>query len=46
MPTRPRGYHPAKDHPEIDRDPVGENLQDPRKRNVGDGFKTRDDENG
>ena len=40
--TRPRGYLPAKDDPEIDRDAVGENLQDPRKRKVSDALKTRD----
>jgi hypothetical protein len=40
--TRPRGYLPAKDDPDHDRDAVGENLQDPRKRNVSDGFKTKD----
>ena len=40
--TRPRGYLPAKDDPEHDRDAVGENLQDPRKRNVSDAFKTKD----
>jgi hypothetical protein len=44
--TRPRGYLPAKDNPNVDRDAVGENLQDPRKRNVADGFKTKDDEDG
>ncbi|MBX9458679.1 MAG: hypothetical protein KL863_23000 [Rhizobium sp.] len=38
--TRPRGYLPAKDDPEEDRDAVGENLRDPRKRNLGDGLKT------
>ena len=42
--TRPRGYLPAKDDPDVDRDAVGENLQDPRKRNVYDGMKTRDDQ--
>lgn len=41
--TRPRGYLPAKDNPEIDRDAVGENLQDPRKRSVSDGMKTKED---
>jgi hypothetical protein len=39
----PRGYMPAKDNPDVDRDAVGENLQDPRKRNVSDGMKTKDD---
>jgi hypothetical protein len=41
--TRPRGYLPAKDHPEIDRDEVGWNPQDLRKRNVADGMKTKED---
>jgi len=40
--TRPRGYLPAKDDPDRDRDAVGENLQEPRKRNVSDGLKTKD----
>jgi len=39
----PRGYLPAKDDPEVDRDAVGENLLDPRKRDVSDAMKTRDD---
>ena len=38
--SRPRGYLPAKDNPEVDRDANGENLQDPRKRDISDGFKT------
>jgi hypothetical protein len=38
----PRGYLPAKDDPEVDRDAVGENVQDPKKRNVSDAFKTKD----
>jgi hypothetical protein len=42
--TRPRGYLPAVDDPEKDRDAAGENLQDPRKRNLSDAMKTRDDE--
>lgn len=41
--NKPRGYMPAKDDPNKDRDAVGENLQDPRKRNTGDALKTRDD---
>jgi hypothetical protein len=40
--TRPRGYLPAKDDPEVDRDAVGENLRDPRKRDVSDAMKTKD----
>jgi hypothetical protein len=41
--TRPRGYRPAKDDPEVARDAVGENLRDPLKRNVAEAMKTRDD---
>jgi hypothetical protein len=41
--SRPRGYLPAKDDPEVDRDANNENLQDPRKRDVSDGFKTTND---
>ena len=40
----PRGYLPAKDDPEVDRDAVGENLQDPRKRDVSHGMNTEDDQ--
>jgi hypothetical protein len=39
----PRGYMPAKDNPDVDRDAVGENLQDPEKEDFGDSLKTRDD---
>ncbi len=40
---KPRGYMPAKDDPEQDRDAVGENLKDPEKRKISDALKTRDD---
>jgi hypothetical protein len=40
--TRPRGYLPAADNPETDRDAMGENLRDPRKRNVSEGFQTKE----
>ncbi|WP_296020725.1 hypothetical protein [uncultured Agrobacterium sp.] len=40
----PRGYMPAKDNPEKDRDAVGENLKDPEKRKISDALKTREDE--
>jgi hypothetical protein len=33
---------PAKDDPDVDRDAVGENLQQPEKRNLGDSLKTKD----
>lgn len=42
--NRPRGYLKAKDDPSRDRDAVGENLQDPRKKNLGDALKTGDDQ--
>ncbi|SSC66084.1 unnamed protein product [Ciceribacter selenitireducens ATCC BAA-1503] len=35
-------YLPAKDDPDIDRDAVGENLQDPRKKTLSDAMKTGD----
>jgi hypothetical protein len=38
--NRPRGYLPAKDDPDVDRDSKGENLKDPMKRNLGDAMKT------
>ena len=41
--NRPRGYLPAKDDPETDRDAVGENLRDPRKRNLSDALRTKRD---
>lgn len=40
----PRGYMPAKDDPECDRDAVGENNQDPRRRDTSDAMKTKGDE--
>jgi len=39
----PRGYLPAKDDPDHDRDAAGENLKDPRKRNLSDALKTQGD---
>lgn len=42
--SRPSGYLPAKDNPNRDRDAVGENLQDPRKRKVTDAMKQRSDD--
>lgn len=41
--TRPRGYLPAKDDPERDRDAAGENLKDPDRRGLGDAVKTSSD---
>jgi len=42
--NRPRGYMPAKDDPERDRDAVGENNQHPQKTKLSDAAKTRGDE--
>ena len=39
--NRPKGYLPAIDDPENDRDAAGENLKDPDKRNLSDAFKTK-----
>jgi hypothetical protein len=41
--TRPRGYLPAVDKPEIDRDAVGENLNNPDHNKVSDAGKTKGD---
>ena len=41
--SKPRGYMPAKDDPDVDRDAVGENLQDPQKTKISDSLKTKDD---
>jgi len=41
--VRPAGYMPAKDDPEVDRDAVGENLRDPRRKNLGDVGKVKGD---
>lgn len=42
--TRPRGYLPATDNPDEDRDAAGENLQDPDRRTLGDAFAKPADE--
>jgi hypothetical protein len=39
--NKPRGYLTAKDDPDRDRDAVGENLRDPRKKTVSDALKTQ-----
>ena len=43
--NRPRGYLPAKDNPDVDRDAVGENNRDPLKTNLSDAGKTKRDKN-
>ncbi|MDP9813858.1 hypothetical protein J2W42_006734 [Rhizobium tibeticum] len=44
--NRPRGYLPAKDEPDVDRDAVGENNQDPELRRPSDALKTKEDAKG
>ncbi|MBM3095557.1 hypothetical protein GFB56_33085 [Ensifer sp. T173] len=39
--TRPRGYLPAVDDPDSDRDAVGENLSDPDRTKLSDAMKTK-----
>jgi hypothetical protein len=39
--TRPGGYLPAKDNPDMDRDAAGENNRDPSRENISDAGKTR-----
>ena len=41
--NRPRGYMPAKDDPDHDRDALGENNQDPSREKVSDAGKTKGD---
>ena len=40
--NKPKGYLPAKDDPENDRDAAGETLKNPDKRNLSDAVKTKD----
>jgi len=44
--TRPRGYLPAKDNPDVDRDALGENNQDPERNSPSDALKVREDAKG
>ena len=44
--SRPRGYLPAKDDPDIDRDAVGETNQDPERNSPSDALKTKEDAKG
>ena len=39
--TRPRGYLPAKDNPDVDRDALGENNQDPERNTPSDALKVK-----
>lgn len=41
--TRPRGYLPAKDDPDIDRDAVGENNRDPSRDKFTDAGEKQGD---
>jgi hypothetical protein len=44
--TRPRGYLPAKDDPDVDRDALGENNQDPERNSPSDALKIKEDAKG
>ena len=44
--TRPRGYLPAKDNPDVDRDALGENNQDPERNTPSDALKIKEDAKG
>lgn len=39
----PRGYMPAKDNPDRNRDALGENNRDPSREKVSDAGKTKGD---
>ncbi|MGZ2488083.1 hypothetical protein ACVITL_006668 [Rhizobium pisi] len=39
----PRGYMPAKDNPDKNRDANGESNSDPEVKKVSDAFKTKGD---
>jgi hypothetical protein len=39
--SRPRGYLPAVDDPDHDRDAAGENLQDPERKDLSDAMETK-----
>lgn len=41
--TRPSGYMEPLDDPEHDREAVGENVKNQRKKRVSDAMKTRDE---
>jgi hypothetical protein len=41
--NRPKGYMPAKDDPDKDRDAHGESNSDPEVKKVSDAFKTKGD---
>lgn len=38
----PRGYMPAKDNPNRDRDALGENNNDPERKNLSDAAKVKE----
>lgn len=38
--TRPRGYKPAKDDPDTERDAAGETLKDPDRDDLGSAVDT------
>ncbi|MBC8001086.1 MAG: hypothetical protein H7X97_00745 [Opitutaceae bacterium] len=40
--NKPKGYLPAKDDPDSDRDAAGENLKNPDRRNLSDAVKIKE----
>lgn len=44
--NRPRGYLPAKDDPDDQRDAVGENSRDPERNSPSDSVKVKEDAEG
>ena len=40
--SRPRGYLPAKDDPDTERDAVGETNKDPERNRPSDALKTKE----
>ena len=39
--NKPRGYMPAKDDPDRNRDAMGENNRDPETKDLSDALKTK-----
>jgi hypothetical protein len=40
--TRPRGYLPAKDNPDVEKDAVGETNANPKRTKATDALKTKE----
>lgn len=41
--SKPQGYMPAKDDPDVTRDAVGENNKDPERKRPSDAMKVKGD---